>query len=152
MRRTSRWIALAVVLLLVVTVVWVTGGSARRAAPVPQPPEYLRSSAVEKLRVSHTASANKLVVWAHGSWCWFGDPRAVHIGGSRDETIVGWIGWRGQITVGAYGVRSGLLGSHVIGRLAVDDHGSPSILVEQDGRVTVFWSGHSGPRMFYRTS
>ncbi len=34
----------------------------------------------------------------------------------------------------------------------MDDHGSPSILLEPDHRLTVFWSAHSGPTMNYRTS
>ena len=94
----------------------------------------------------------RMVLWAHGSWCWFGDPRAVYVGGGQDETFVGWIGWRGQITVGEYASRTGSTSFHVVGRQAPDDHGDPSILVEPDGRLTVFWSGHSGPTMNYRTT
>jgi hypothetical protein len=90
-------------------------------------------------------------LWDRGSWCWFGDPRAVHVGGRDGATFAGWIDWRGRITIGEY--RPGRpLRTRVIGRLAVDDHGSPSILVEPSRRLTVFWSGHGGPTMFYRTT
>jgi hypothetical protein len=39
-----------------------------------------------------------------------------------------------------------------LGRLFHDDHGSPAILVEPDNRLTVFWSGHNGAAMHYRTT
>jgi hypothetical protein len=101
-------------------------------------------------RVADRPTPVKLI--AHGSWCWFGDPRAIQVGGPRGPTFVGWIDWRGRITVGAYDPRRQRMRSHVIGRLAVDDHGSPSLLIEPDKRLTVFWSGHGGPTMNYRTT
>ena len=103
-------------------------------------------------RVARKLGHHRVVVWARGSWCWFQDPRAVNVTTPRDETFVGWIDWRGRITVGAYEPGPGVIESHVVGHQAVDDHGSPSILVEPDGRLTVFWSGHDGPRMNYRTT
>ncbi len=95
---------------------------------------------------------HRIVVWSHGSWCWFGDPRAVTVTAPRRETFVGWIDWRGHVRVGSYDPAAGVIESHVLGRQAADDHGSPSILVEPDGRLTVFWSGHDGRRMHYRTT
>lgn len=92
------------------------------------------------------------VLWAPGSWCWFGDPRAVSVSTPQDETYVGWIDWRGRITVGAYEPGAGVIKSRVVGYLPVDDHGSPALLVEPDNQLTVFWSGHDGPRMKYRTT
>ncbi len=68
------------------------------------------------------------------------------------ETIVGWIDWSGRIMVGAYRLDDGIRHTHVLGRLFHDDHGSPSILVEPDHRLTVFWSAHNGARVFFRTS
>jgi hypothetical protein len=132
----------------------VSGGTARRtpsasgqAAPAP---EYVTNVAVRRLPAA--PGQPSMTVWAHGSWCWFGDPRAVDVGGREGETFVGWIDWVGRITIGEYSARFGMLGTQVIGRQAVDDHGSPSILVEPDRRLTVFWSGHSGPTMQYRTT
>jgi BNR repeat-containing family member len=90
--------------------------------------------------------------FGRGSWCWFADPRAIHIPGADDETVVGWIDWRGAITLGAYDNVFGSVRTHVIGYQRTDDHASPSILVEPDDRLTVFWSGHDGPAMNYRTS
>jgi hypothetical protein len=146
--------------LIVVTAIWVTGGTARRAPhtvdhgdpaqPLEQAPRYV--SEVTVRRLPGPAHRPAITTWARGSWCWFGDPRSVEVGGRRGVTFAGWIDWRGRITVGEYSARSGKLRTHVIGRQAVDDHGSPSILVEPDRRLTVFWSGHSAPTMQYRTS
>lgn len=90
--------------------------------------------------------------WGHGAWSWFGDPRAVYVTGQYDELFVGWIDWSGQVTVGAYDPQFGVISKQVIGRLRPDDHSAPSILVEPDKRLTVFWSGHDGTEMFYRST
>jgi hypothetical protein len=94
----------------------------------------------------------KIVSWAHGSWSWFGDPRAVQVDGQYDETFAGWIDWQGRVTIGAYDPRFGFLRDHVVGRIFPDDHSAPSILVEPDQRLTVFWSGHNGTNMYYRST
>ena len=98
-----------------------------------------------------TAQA-KIVTWAHGSWSWFGDPRAVQVDGRYHETFVGWIDWQGRVTIGAYDPRFGFLRDHVVGKIFHDDHSAPSILVEPDQRLTLFWSGHNGRNMYYRTT
>jgi hypothetical protein len=98
------------------------------------------------------AAAAQIGTWGHGSWCWFADPRAVHVSGRYDETFVGWIDWQGGIHVGAYDARFGFLRQQTIGYLFHDDHGSPALLVEPDKRLTVFWSAHNGSRMYYRTT
>lgn len=87
-----------------------------------------------------------------GAWSWFADPRAVHLGGKYHETYVGYIGWNGEVTVAACHPSSGILRSYVVGYLFHDDHGSPSIVVEPDNRLTVFWSSHNGHSMYYRTT
>lgn len=94
----------------------------------------------------------QVVVWSKGAWSWFGDPRAVHVGGALGKTFVGWIDWNGNVTIGAYDPRFGLLTSYVVGHLFHDDHSTPAILVEPDQRLTVFWSGHNGSEMEYRTT
>jgi hypothetical protein len=94
----------------------------------------------------------RIVTWAHGSWSWFGDPRAVQVDGQYDETFVGWIDWKGQVTIGAYDPRFGVVRTSVVASLYHDDHSAPSILVEPDKRLTVFWSGHDGSEMDYRTT
>lgn len=87
-----------------------------------------------------------------GAWCWFGDPRAVHVGGPYGQTFVGWIGWNGAITIASYDPVVGVTRMHAVGRWFHDDHASPSILLEPDQRLTVFWSFHNGATMNYRTT
>ncbi len=105
------------------------------------------------LGLAGTASPiGREVTWARGAWSWFGDPRAVHVGGPTRPTFVGWIDWDGHITIGEYDPRLGALGQDVVGRAYHDDHSNPSLLVEPDGRLTVFWSGHNGAQLYYRTT
>lgn len=96
-----------------------------------------------------TAAHAQIVTWAQGSWSWFGDPRAVQVGG---DTVVGWIDWSGRVTIGELDGRAGSARTVVVGRVYHDDHSDPSILVERDGRLTVFWSGHNGASMYFRTT
>jgi hypothetical protein len=99
-----------------------------------------------------SASA-RIITWGHGSWSWFGDPRAVYVRElSSGTTFVGWIDWSGHVTIGAYDPRFGLMRTHVVGEEFHDDHSTPSILVEPDQRLTVFWSGHNGRVLRYRTT
>lgn len=90
--------------------------------------------------------------WGDGAWCWFGDPRAVRVATPRDMTFVGWISRGGSVKVGAYDAATGAMRSTVVGAMFADDHSSPSILVEPDKRLTVFWSAHNGSSLYYRTS
>jgi len=90
--------------------------------------------------------------WGHGAWSWFGDPRAVYVAGHYAEIFVGWIDWSGSVIVGAYDPQFGVTSKHVIGQLFHDDHGAPSIFVEPDKRLTVFFSAHNGAEMCYRST
>ncbi|MGB0093835.1 MAG: BNR-4 repeat-containing protein [Solirubrobacteraceae bacterium] len=90
--------------------------------------------------------------WGHGSWSWFGDPRAVYVAGQYDEVFAGWLDWSGHVTIGAYDPQFGVTSTHVIGHLLSDDHSAPSIFVEPDKRLTVFWSAHNSARMYYRST
>ncbi|HEY8472170.1 MAG TPA: BNR-4 repeat-containing protein [Natronosporangium sp.] len=92
-------------------------------------------------------------VGASGAWCWFGDPRAVHVAGEHRRTYVGFIDRYGQVKVVQYDHRTDRLAAATVARgLPVDDHSNPSILVQPDHRIVVFWSGHNGPAMYYRRS
>ena len=102
---------------------------------------------------AHTAKRRpRTVIWSRGAWSWFADPRAVEVLGRYDQTFVGWIDWNGRVTVGAYDPRFGVMRSRTIGGLFHDDHGNPALFVEPDKRLTVFWSGHNGSDMNYRST
>ncbi|MBV9167372.1 MAG: BNR-4 repeat-containing protein [Solirubrobacterales bacterium] len=96
--------------------------------------------------------APRFGTWGQGAWSWFGDPRAVYVSGQYREIFVGWLGWSGGVTVGAYDPRFGVLEEHVVGYMFHDDHSAPSIFVEPDKRLTVFWSAHNGSAMYYRST
>lgn len=76
----------------------------------------------------------------------------MHVGGPTGPTFTGWIGWTGNITIGAFDPQSGALTQVVVGHAYHDDHSNASLLVEADARLTVFWSGHNGTQMDYRTT
>jgi hypothetical protein len=40
---------------------------------------------------------------------------------------VGWIGWTGDVTIGAYDPRLGLVSEHVVAHIYHDDHSDPSL-------------------------
>jgi hypothetical protein len=87
-----------------------------------------------------------------GSWCWFADPRAVHI--DRDginEVIVGWLSPTGQVMLESIDA-AGHAETVVVSRTYADDHNSPAISVEPDNRITVYWSAHNGRHLFYETT
>jgi len=79
-----------------------------------------------------------------GAWCWFSDPRAVYFEGLHKRTYTGWIDSYGDIFISSY--------DHVTGKtenqklydnLQIDDHNNPSILIDKDGYIMVFFSKHS---------
>src|SRR3954465_2138951 len=99
-----------------------------------------------------------------GAWCWFADPRAVTAG---TTTYPGWIDGAGDRRAaraaarwidGAGDVRVARIGDEVVTTsrlhtgLGVDDHDNPALLLRADGRLQVFYSGHGGPQMYFRTS
>ncbi len=114
-----------------------------------------RSQRARRAATAHSgssAASSSFGSWGHGSWSWFGDPRAVYVQGQYDEIFVGWIDWSGNLTIGAYDPQYGVTSTHVVGTLFHDDHSAPSIFVEPDNRLTVFWSGHNGSEMYYRST
>jgi hypothetical protein len=161
-RRGLPWAAALLLVVVVAVLVQRDDTGAARAAgsatapapaPAPAPASDSARSGFPTSAVAVGAAAKKLVgFWANGSWCWFQDPRAVRVVGQYDQTFVGWIGWDGAVTVGAFDPEFGVRTSTVIGHLFHDDHGSPAIFVEPDNRLTVFFSAHNGHTMYYRTT
>jgi hypothetical protein len=116
-------------------------------------------AAVTAIAFSATPAQATVRVLGAGSWCWFSDPRAIQVG---DSTYVGWLSRTGAVVVAQYTeqpakARDGVASApkettHVVGRLFHDDHGSPSLLAEPDGRITVFFSGHNSTATSYRST
>lgn len=98
-------------------------------------------------------SETQAVVGTGGAWCWFSDPRSVHVPGPSPRTFTSWIDADGSIVVSAYDHSTRRLQSAVVRtNVVVDDHSNPSLLRHDDGRVSVFWSGHNGPAIHVRTT
>ena len=88
-----------------------------------------------------------------GAWCWFGDPRAVTVARRHTRTFVGYITSSGDAEVAQFDHDTGELTREIVkAELQVDDHANPSLLVRTDGRLMVFYCGHRGKWMVYRTS
>jgi len=88
-----------------------------------------------------------------GAWCWIGDPRAVYYEGEHRRTYAGWVNAQGDIRVASYDHDTGeTVTTTVREELQRDDHANPALLVRPDGRLIVFYSGHSGRWMIYRVS
>ncbi len=86
-----------------------------------------------------------------GAWCFFADPRAVYYEGDYKRDYISWINKNGDIKVGYFDHDSGEMASTIIkNELEVDDHANPSLIMLEDERLVVFYSAHSGPKMFYR--
>jgi len=79
-----------------------------------------------------------------GAWCWFSDPRAVYYEGAHKRTYTGWINSYGDIFVASYDHITGQMQSRkLFDHLEIDDHDSPSILIDIQGYLLVFFSKHA---------
>ncbi|MFU8868941.1 BNR-4 repeat-containing protein [Natronococcus sp.] len=88
-------------------------------------------------------------------WIWFTNPRAVRYVGERDRTYVGYLGGPTgtDIQLGAFDHDAGGFERVTLeSSFSADDHTSPSVLVDRDGRVLVFWSEHNGGSIRHRRS
>ena len=105
------------------------------------------------------AAADDALPLGRGAWSWFGDPRAV---AARGAVYTGWIDRRGSVRIARHDLRTRSTEVRTVKRrLGSDDHNNPSLLVRPDGRVTAFFSPHSGrqlppkgipSRMYVRTT
>ena len=81
-----------------------------------------------------------------GAWCWFSDPRSVYYEGKKKCTYTGWIDCYGDIFISSYNHLTGESKSHnIYDNLEIDDHDNPSILIDKDGYLLVFFSKHATP-------
>ncbi|MGD1892758.1 MAG: BNR-4 repeat-containing protein [Cyclobacteriaceae bacterium] len=85
-----------------------------------------------------------------GAWCWFSDPRALFYQGEHARTYAGWIDQFGNVTVGYYDHDTQEISQKVLHEeLEVDDHDNPSLLIDEDGKLMVFYSKHSRSEPIY---
>ncbi len=79
-----------------------------------------------------------------GAWCWFSDPRAIYYEGKYKRTYAGWVDSLGSIVVGFYDhsrdtVVTKILHEH----FQKDDHDNPSVFMDTEGKLVVFYSKHA---------
>jgi rhamnogalacturonyl hydrolase YesR len=79
----------------------------------------------------------------NGSWCWFSDPRAVYHEGKYKRTYSGWVDNFGDIHIAFYDHETKQIQSKVLfDNLETDDHVNPTILIDENGKLIVFFSMH----------
>lgn len=87
------------------------------------------------------------------AWSWLGGPRAISIEGEHRRTYVGFATSAGDVTLAQFDHDSEEVVTTVVKEeLQPDDHASPAILARPDDRLMVFYCGHRGRWMIYRTS
>lgn len=91
----------------------------------------------------YNTKANKYKTFSEdGAWCWFSDPRAVHLNG---KVYSGWVASDGSIMVGSYNEKTGeILEVNIYPKFNKDDHANPSFLILPDKRIMIFFSSHNG--------
>lgn len=98
----------------------------------------------EKEKNTSMAGESYRSLATNGAWCWFSDPRALYYAGKFRRTYAGWIDSFGNITVGFYDHDLDTVVSAVVAQnVEVDDHDNPSLLINRDGTITVFFSKHA---------
>lgn len=85
-----------------------------------------------------------------GAWCWFSDPRAVYFEGKYKRTYTGWIDSYGNIYISYFDHVTQKSDSKIIyANLEIDDHDNPSILLDETGRLMVFFSKHTSQQPIF---
>lgn len=80
----------------------------------------------------------------NGIWSWFSDPRATYFEGNYKRTYTGWVDNYGDIHVAYYDHTTKSIHSKVVyDNLEIDDHNNPSILIDKNGYLLVFFNAHS---------
>lgn len=103
----------------------------------------------QALEVSEHMISPTGIVSRSGSWCWFGDPRAIWREG---KLYLGWINNAGDVQVGQYDPETETVSTVTLhAAFEKDDHDNPAILTQKGGGITVFYSGHMGKAMFERS-
>lgn len=86
----------------------------------------------------------------NGAWCWFSDPRAIYFKGQHSRTYAGWVDSSGSIIVGFYDHDLKRTETKVLHKnLEKDDHDNPSLFIDRQGKLMVFYSKHATTEPIY---
>ena len=104
-------------------------------------------------RTQQAPRAPPIVFSSDGAWCWFQDPRAVHVRGLHDRVYAAWVTSKGALQVGAWDRLTGRIETTTLkDHWEIDDHDSPSFLVLPDRRLMVFYTRHNRIGLYTRTT
>lgn len=103
----------------------------------------------------HSPEGNHGAYGRDARWIWFTNPRAIRYVGEREQTYLCYLGGPSgrDIVVGAYDHdRRSFSTTIVDAGFSADDHTNPSLIVRNDGRLLLFWTGHNGRQLHYAVS
>ena len=109
------------------------------------------SGCIEKLKMNSTPKGEAYMSFTgNGAWCWFSDPRAIYFKGQHSRTYAGWVDSLGNIIVGFYDHDLKRTETKVLHEnLEEDDHDNPSLFIDREGKLMVFYSKHASPEPIY---
>ena len=97
-----------------------------------------------------TKGESYLSFTGNGAWCWFSDPRAIYFKGRHSRTYAGWVDSIGNIIIGFYDHNLKRIETKVLHKnLERDDHDSPSLFIDRQGKLMVFYSKHASSEPIY---
>jgi len=87
---------------------------------------------------------------SNGAWCWFSDPRAIYFKGRHSRTYAGWVDSTGNIMIGFYDHDLKRIETKVLHKnFEKDDHDNPSLFMDRQGKLMVFYSKHAANEPIY---
>jgi hypothetical protein len=84
-----------------------------------------------------------------GAWCWFSDPRAIFIHGSRLGIQTGWVTSNGSIETGFIGNGGAIKKQVLADELEKDDHANPAFVQLSNEENMVFYTKHFDTKIRY---
>ena len=88
-----------------------------------------------------------------GGWTRWQTPVAIRYVGTYNKTYWGWVDKSGSIWIGSYDHQSQEYETFKLkDSLNYDDHAAPAILIRNDAKIVVFYTGHGDNTMYWRIS
>ncbi len=104
----------------------------------------LAGNAQDRNKVSCKPGEDHLTLTDDGAWCWFSDPRSIFYKGSYQRIYAGWMNQYGDLVTGYYDIDSHRIEYDTIRqKFEVDDHDNPSLFIDSNGRVNLYYCGHA---------
>lgn len=81
---------------------------------------------------------------SNGGWCWYQDERAV-VDVKGNKLVIGSVAFpSGDVQAVIYDLATKKAGTPAnLGKLSVDDHNAPALIVRPDGGYAAMWAGHN---------